>query len=183
MHLEEHEQVEQVAGEEGAVQAHQLELEQRMEVHAGAVPARQSRTAATPRPTTPVSTSISAESRSTTSTMPNGTVPVRRAGRRRSRAGASVRVDPAQQRERDAAGRPASTPTLTSALASAGAARRAAASAPRSASGSSDRHDDQVRQRRDGSRPLLLAVDVVAAAQAAQTRAARRGTAPWSRSR
>ena len=38
-HLEEDEQVEQVAGEEGAVQAHELQLEQRMEVHAGPVPA------------------------------------------------------------------------------------------------------------------------------------------------
>src|SRR3546814_690132 len=39
--LEEDEQVEQVAGEEGAVQPHQQKLEQRMVVDAGAVPACQ----------------------------------------------------------------------------------------------------------------------------------------------
>jgi hypothetical protein len=39
-HLEEHEEVEEVAGQEGAVEAHELQLQQRMEVHAGAVPAR-----------------------------------------------------------------------------------------------------------------------------------------------
>ncbi|KAG1088386.1 hypothetical protein G6F40_013511 [Rhizopus arrhizus] len=39
-HLEEHEQVEDVAGQEGAVEADQLELEQRMEVRRAAVPAR-----------------------------------------------------------------------------------------------------------------------------------------------
>jgi hypothetical protein len=38
-HLEEHEQVEEVAREEGAVQAHQLDLEERMEMHADPVPA------------------------------------------------------------------------------------------------------------------------------------------------
>ena len=41
-HLEEHEQVEQVAGQEGAVQAHQQELEQGMEMH----PARSQRASA-----------------------------------------------------------------------------------------------------------------------------------------
>jgi hypothetical protein len=35
-HLEEHEQVEQVSGQKGAVQAHQLDLEERMKVHARA---------------------------------------------------------------------------------------------------------------------------------------------------
>ena len=39
--LEEHEEVEEVAGQEGAVEAHQLELEQRVEMPARAVPARQ----------------------------------------------------------------------------------------------------------------------------------------------
>jgi hypothetical protein len=39
-HLEEHEQVEGVAGQEGAADAHQLELPQRMEMPALAVPAR-----------------------------------------------------------------------------------------------------------------------------------------------
>ena len=38
-HLEEDEQVEHVAGEEGAVDAHELELEQRVEVAAAPVPA------------------------------------------------------------------------------------------------------------------------------------------------
>ncbi len=38
--LEEHEQVEQVRREEGTAQPHELELEQRVVVHAGAVPAR-----------------------------------------------------------------------------------------------------------------------------------------------
>jgi hypothetical protein len=37
--LEEHEEVEEVAGEEGAVDAHQLELEERVEVLAALVPA------------------------------------------------------------------------------------------------------------------------------------------------
>ncbi len=40
-HLEEHEEIEQVAGEEGAVQAHELQLEQHVEVHARVLPARQ----------------------------------------------------------------------------------------------------------------------------------------------
>ena len=40
-HLEEDEQVEQIAGQEGAVQAHQQELEQRMEMRARAMPARE----------------------------------------------------------------------------------------------------------------------------------------------
>ncbi|MCY1382631.1 hypothetical protein D9M69_706700 [compost metagenome] len=38
--LEENEQVEQVGGEEGTGQPHELELEQRVKVHARAVPAR-----------------------------------------------------------------------------------------------------------------------------------------------
>ncbi|MNP30408.1 hypothetical protein D3C76_1234780 [compost metagenome] len=38
-HFEKHEQVEQVRRQEGAVQAHQLDLEQRMETRPGAVPA------------------------------------------------------------------------------------------------------------------------------------------------
>ena len=40
-HLEEDEQVEQIAGQERAVQAHQQELEQRMEMRARAMPARE----------------------------------------------------------------------------------------------------------------------------------------------
>ena len=38
-HLEEHEQVEEITREEGPVQAHQLDLEERMEMHADPVPA------------------------------------------------------------------------------------------------------------------------------------------------
>ncbi|KAG5724028.1 hypothetical protein E4T56_gene14144, partial [Termitomyces sp. T112] len=41
-YLEEHEQVEQVRRQEGAVEAHQLDLEQRMETGTGAVPAGRS---------------------------------------------------------------------------------------------------------------------------------------------
>ena len=40
-HLEEHEQVEQVAGEERAVHAHQQELHERVEARARALPARE----------------------------------------------------------------------------------------------------------------------------------------------
>ena len=40
-HLEENEQVEQIAGEKRAVDPHQEELKQGMEKHAGAVPAGQ----------------------------------------------------------------------------------------------------------------------------------------------
>jgi hypothetical protein len=39
-YLEEHEEVEQIAGEKSAIQAHQLNLQQRVKVHAGTVPAR-----------------------------------------------------------------------------------------------------------------------------------------------
>jgi hypothetical protein len=70
-HLEEDEQVEQIGGQEGAVQAHQLELEQRMEMarRAAAVLAGQ-RVQQRPAATSAVSTSISAESRSSASAMP-----------------------------------------------------------------------------------------------------------------
>ena len=69
-HLEEDEQVEQVAGQEGAVQPHQQELEKRVE----SVPARSQRASENTkaaRPSAAVSASISADSRSRTSTMPN----------------------------------------------------------------------------------------------------------------
>ena len=71
-HLEEHEQVEQVAGEEGAVDAQQLELEQRVEMAAALVPAADGGRARRRAPARPVSSSIVADSRSSTSTMPNG---------------------------------------------------------------------------------------------------------------
>src|SRR3546814_12182758 len=37
-HLEKYEKIEEIAGEKGAVQAHQQELKQWMEVHSGAMP-------------------------------------------------------------------------------------------------------------------------------------------------
>src|SRR5690606_18873417 len=40
-HFEEHEQVEQVAGQKSAVQSHHLQLEQRVKIHAGLVPQRE----------------------------------------------------------------------------------------------------------------------------------------------
>ena len=72
-HLEEDEQVEQVAGQEGAVEPDQLELEQRVEmrVRARSAPAQCMQQRRQPRCTV-VSSTISADSRSSTSTMPNG---------------------------------------------------------------------------------------------------------------
>ncbi len=82
--LEEHEQVEQVAGEEGAVEPHQLELEQRMEMHACAVPARAWNRARPRRRARRSAPASGPTSRSATSTMPKGAAPVAGAGRRRS---------------------------------------------------------------------------------------------------
>jgi hypothetical protein len=70
-HLEEHEQVEQVVGEEGAVEPHQQKLEQRMEMHPTRSQRRAPNTSAA-RAMVEVSTSIRAERRSTISAMPKG---------------------------------------------------------------------------------------------------------------
>ena len=69
--LEEDEQVEEIAGQERAVEAHQQELEQRMEMRAGAMPARE-REHHGGGPRMLVSSSMRADRRSTTSTIPNG---------------------------------------------------------------------------------------------------------------
>ena len=70
-HLEENEQVEKVAGEERAVQSHQQELEQRMEMRARRCQRASENTTAAAAIML-VSSSISADSRSTTSTIANG---------------------------------------------------------------------------------------------------------------
>ena len=83
-HLEEDEQVEQIAGQERAVQPHQQELEQRVEMLPLPVPARPRHRPARQAPRIAVSTSIMADRRSSTSTMP--TAPASRpAGKRRCR--------------------------------------------------------------------------------------------------
>ena len=196
MHLEEDEQVEQVAGQEGAVEAHQLELQQRVEVHARAVPARGANRSSAAKATTPVSATIMRRQPVGHQHDAEGRAPVARqvdADRAGPAAGVG-RVDPAQQRERDDQARSAPESTLSAAL----ARRRCSPSSSISAavsSGTQDRRGDQVRHadssRRSSRRAAASSRSLAAAPRRPRGRcrsgrarpAARPGTAPSSRSR
>ena len=175
-HLEEDEQVEEVAGQEGAVQPHQQELEQAVEMRARAVPARARRPA--PAARAPRSAAASAPTA--------GRAPARcrtapascRAGRARPRcrpSGASAAVE-----QRDGDDRQQRRWRQADDRASRCRAPRRAASAPRRQR-QQDRRDDQV----------LAPGSLVAAPcrrhgrcrSGRARRAARRGTAPSWRSR